>query len=190
MRIVGGRLSGRRLKVSVAKTTRPTAEKVREGLSSALQSRNAIEGARLLELYAGTGAVSFEMLSRGASFALAIDNNRRAISDISANAEMLDLRSQLKALVVDLNNDRSKLLRVCTEHGPFDLVFADPPYAETADAVTLLQVLVTRAVLSPDCMIAIEHATRQPLDLPDFDVESEYRYGDTHVTLIRPHRNS
>src|SRR5689334_16347957 len=91
VRIVGGRLGGRRIAPPPGNVTRPTSERVREALTSALSARGAIEGARVVDLFAGTGALGFEMLSRGASQVLFVERDARVAEHIRSAAEGLDV---------------------------------------------------------------------------------------------------
>ncbi len=105
MRIVGGRFSGRRFGAPSGKGTRPTSDRVREALGSALQSRHAFDGAHVLDLFAGTGALSFEALSRGAAEALLIDRDLQAIQEIQRSAHALGVEDQARALKIDLGGN-------------------------------------------------------------------------------------
>jgi 16S rRNA (guanine966-N2)-methyltransferase len=186
LRIVGGRLSGRRFAGPKDTDARPTSDRVREALGSILDSRGAIDGATVLDLYAGTGAFAFEMLSRGAASAVLVEGNRTASRAIRKNAEGLGLEVR----IVELELGRDPLARV-VEHGPFSLVFADPPYRDAAAAVAVLVALARAHAFAPDAFVVLEHAARDtPFDEAALASDGlalfgRYRYGDTAVTVFR-----
>jgi 16S rRNA (guanine966-N2)-methyltransferase len=193
MRIIGGALGGRRLPGPPGGATRPTSDRVREAVASALASRGAIDGARVLDLYAGTGALAFEALSRGAARACCVERDRRAAAAIEAAARTLELAAQVEVVTAALAREPastlvSRLRRAAGDTG-FDLVFADPPYAEIDEVLPLLSRLAARGVMGAEALIVIEHATRQPPQLADDDAfftpDAAYRYGDTAVLFLR-----
>lgn len=149
-RVTGGVLRGRRLGVPRGDAARPTTDRVREALFSALGS---VEGARVLDLYAGSGALGIEALSRGAQSALFVERASRHAAVIRANLAQLDLREQGQVLSMPVE----RALRLLAERGPFDLLFADPPYAISAKLTKLLERL-GEAELSPQARLVIEHA--------------------------------
>jgi 16S rRNA (guanine966-N2)-methyltransferase len=193
MRIIGGALGGRRLPAPPGGSTRPTSDRVREAVASALASRGAIEGARVLDLYAGTGALAFEALSRGAVRACCVERDRRAAAAIEATARTLGLAARLEVVSAPLAREPAPALvsRLARAAGPggFALVFVDPPYAEIDDALPLLARLAVRGVIAPGALVVLEHATRQPPHLADddafFTFDAAYRYGDTAVLFLR-----
>ena len=208
MRIVGGSLGGRRLTTAAGQVTRPTAERVREGLASALESRAAIEGAIVLDLFAGSGALSFEALSRGAAVAVLADHDRRALRAIQANVASLGLTDRAAILDVDLLGAPAPVvarLRQALGHlrpgggevgDQFDLIFADPPYKDAAEISGLLSFLMAGALIADGAYVAIEHG-RGPtgrrqvhgdappgIEMPNgLASVATYRYGDTAVVL-------
>ncbi len=193
MRIVGGALGGRRFDAPRGSATRPTSERVREALASALESRDAIAGAQVIDLFAGSGALAFEALSRGARSALLVDRDRRVLGGIAASAETLGLSERVRTASVDLLRapDRAAA-RIEAEAGtlaPFDLLFADPPWAEIEALPPLLEALLARHLVAPDALLVLEHGARTPVpDLPGLATEATYRYGDTAVLLAVPAR--
>lgn len=191
MRIVGGALSGRRFAGPPGSSTRPTSERVREAIASALDARDAIHDARVLDLFAGTGALAFEALSRGARSAVLVELDRKVKSAIDESARTLGLRDRIQTIGVDLLRDpvraAEKLEALATE--PFTLVFVDPPYAEILRVPPLLAELVRRGTLADDAFVVLEHAVRiPPGDLTPLEVETTYRHGDTQTVLARPRR--
>ena len=188
MRIVGGRLSGRRFSGPPGDRTRPTSERVREGIASALDARGLVEGARVLDLYAGTGALAFEALSRGAVEAILVERSRPVARAIERSARELGLEEAVTVVIADLEQPGERWLRAI--EGVFDLVLADPPYARIARIEALLSILASRDKLRAGAAVVVEHARREPPTLPaGFSEISSYRYGDTAVLLARAPAN-
>ena len=157
-RIIAGTAGGRRLSVPAGRDTRPTSDRAREGLfGTILAIRGPLDGARVLDLYAGSGAVGLEALSRGAADVLLVESDARAARVIRANIEALRLPG------ARLLADRVErvLARGPGDHPPRDLVFADPPYA-TPDAQVqrVLGALRGRGWLAPGALVVVERATR------------------------------
>jgi 16S rRNA (guanine966-N2)-methyltransferase len=183
MRIVGGRLGGRRLRASIGAGTRPTAERVREAIASLLEARGAVAGAQVLELYAGTGALGFEMLSRGAARALFVEKDAAMARALAESARELELAGQVEVLRLDLT--RPKAQREIAGRGPFSLVLADPPYREVEQALRALEALTGAGLLADDALLLLETSARSAAALPEsFLLLSQYRYGDTAVHLF------
>jgi 16S rRNA (guanine966-N2)-methyltransferase len=181
VRIVGGKLGGRRIAGPRGKGTRPTSERVREGIASALESRGWIEGATVLDLFAGTGLLAFEAVSRGAARAVCIDKDPAVASAIRAAAEQLGTADAVSALALDLARAGwiDRLPQLC-----FDLVFLDPPYDRVEVVAEILTALREGGRLGPNAAIVVEHARRAPPSLPSgFGQVATYRYGDTAVLL-------
>lgn len=179
-RIVAGIARGHRLDVPPGRGTRPTSERVREAVFSTIESlRGGLGGARVLDFYAGSGALGLEALSRGAAHALLVEADARAARTIRANVSALGLDG---AEVVVGRVER--VVAAASELPAYDLVLADPPYA-LADG-ELAEVLVRareNGWFSPDVVIAVERPTRRG-DLrwpPGFAAERSRRYGDTEV---------
>lgn len=188
MRIIGGRFGGRRFKGPPDQVTRPTADRVREALASILETRGAFVQAVVLDLFSGTGALCFEALSRGAARAVAVDNDRRAVQAIAAVAKTLDVADRIDILRLDLLREPTAIAeRIArAEQGPFDLVFADPPYRNITALPALLGALAKRGVFGSTTLIVVEHATKQPpTPWVDLIPLASYRYGDTTLTLLR-----
>jgi 16S rRNA (guanine966-N2)-methyltransferase len=178
-RVIAGTARGRRLAVPAGQATRPTSDRAREGLFSTLGSLGGmIEGAALADLYAGSGAVGLEALSRGARRVLFVESDPRAARVIRANIAVVGLPG------ADLVTDRVDrlLARGPGERGPFGLVVADPPYATPDDEVTgVLAALLAGGWLGPDAVVAVERATRSgPVGWPaGYRADRSRRYGDT-----------
>lgn len=150
---------------------------MREALGSALDARDLIEGRRILDLFAGTGAVAFELLSRGAAHAVLVDSDRRSIKALKRSASDLGLQDRVEIRGGD------GFTRV--PPGPFGLVFLDPPYAEIPRIGEVLGALA----LTEDAAVLIEHLTREPPPPPDPETGlacvATYKYGDTSLTLLK-----
>ncbi|MGH3870327.1 MAG: 16S rRNA (guanine(966)-N(2))-methyltransferase RsmD [Pseudonocardiaceae bacterium] len=176
-RIVAGVAGGRRLAVP-PQGTRPTSDRVREAVFSALQARRNLDGARVLDLYAGSGALGLEALSRGAAHARFVESDRRAAAVLRRNVETLGLpgaQVTTGAVQAVLHGDPGE---------PYDVVLADPPYAlDEATLAGVLSALVTGGWLAGSALLVVERAARalEPT-WPDGVVEITHRrYGDTVV---------
>jgi 16S rRNA (guanine966-N2)-methyltransferase len=172
--VVAGTLGGRRLTVPAGRDTRPTAERVREGLFSALESmRGSLAGAAFLDLYAGSGAVGIEAASRGAARVTCVERDPRALSVLRANVEML-----APAVVKVSAGPVARLLGDKPDES-YDVVYVDPPYAEPVDEV--LGLLAANAWLADAAVVVVERATRDPA--PEWPaglaLDRSRRYGDT-----------
>ncbi len=176
VRVIAGSHGGRRLKAPPGRATRPTSDRVREALFSTL---GALDGERVLDLFAGSGALGIEALSRGAGRAVFVERDARA-------AEVL--RGNLAAL--GFGRDRAELrrgealaaLRTARERGEFyDLILIDPPYGDAAKLGGKLSALLA-PVLAPEARVVTESDRRAPLGL-DAPIATERRYGDTSITI-------
>src|SRR5690606_24750765 len=134
-------LGGRRIAAPRGQSTRPTSERVREGIASALEARGWIEGAQVLDLFAGTGALSFEALSRGAAHAVLVDSDAGRIRAIEKAARELGLSREIRALPFDLEREPRAFLARLPHGERYDLVFLDPPYERIAAVGPLLAAL-------------------------------------------------
>jgi 16S rRNA (guanine966-N2)-methyltransferase len=184
MRITGGHLRSRTLKAPRGQATRPTSDRVREALFGILTSAGGVEGAQVLDLYAGTGAMALEALSRGAAAAWLVESGREALAAARTNVEALGLGE--RAVVVA--SDVAQAVRRLADAGPFDLVFADPPWAlvDAGHASAVLSDLTKRGGIATGGRVVLEHSARTPP--PDIDglvqVETR-RYGDTALTFYK-----
>jgi 16S rRNA (guanine966-N2)-methyltransferase len=177
VRVVAGRLGGRRLRAPRGRDTRPTSDRVREALFAIL---GPLEGLRVLDLFAGSGALAIEALSRGAVSATLVERDARAVAVIRANLASLQLGSD-QALVVH-GPARAAIRDASARGDAYDLVLLDPPYRDApALGRELSQALP--AVLAPGARVVAESDRRAPLEL-GLPVVAERRYGDT---LIRIH---
>jgi 16S rRNA (guanine966-N2)-methyltransferase len=173
MRVVAGRYKGRRLTAPAGLDVRPTSDRVREALFSILGD---IEGLTVLDLFAGSGALGIEALSRGAARATLVDDDRRAIEAISANLAPL---GDADAEVVRAD----ALVWLGGRRGPYDLVFVDPPYSSARKLAGPLSQKLP-AALSPNALIVSESDKRDPLMLA-LPQEDERTYGHTRIAIHR-----
>jgi 16S rRNA (guanine966-N2)-methyltransferase len=172
MRVVAGAFKGRRLQAPRGAATRPTADRVREALFSILGD---VGGLRVLDLYAGSGALGIEALSRGAGAATFVERDPQAVAS---------LRRNLDAVGSDAEVRRQDALRfLASAGGTFDLVFVDPPYDS---AIRLAEPLSERLppILTSNARIVTESDKRKPLEL-SLPLELERVYGDTRIALHR-----
>jgi 16S rRNA (guanine966-N2)-methyltransferase len=176
VRVIAGTARGARL-ARVPAGTRPLSDRAREGLFSSLGE--LVPGARCADLFAGTGAVGIEALSRGAASCLFVDSGVAAIRTIRDNLGKTGLAERARVV-------RADLLRRPVPEGPFDLAFLDPPYAYPSG--TLRGLLVqTGERLEPGAMIALTRPARNPMDVipVDWHVVKRLAYGDTRILLCR-----
>jgi len=193
VRVIAGTLGGRKLQVPRGRATRPTSDRVREALFSVL---GLIDGWRVLDLYAGSGALAVEALSRGAARAVLIERAKPALRAIAGNLQALGLQDRATVL----GGPAARLLAVAVNHGPFDLILVDPPYQEVGSG--RIAALLDRFLAehrrrwgqrdgprpagrpSPALRIALEHSARDaPPQLGAAHLEATRLYGDTAVSL-------
>jgi 16S rRNA (guanine966-N2)-methyltransferase len=181
MRIIGGRVGGRTLKAPKGDGTRPTSDKVRQAIFNILVAR-AEPPARVLDLYAGSGALGLEALSRGAGAAMFVDADGDACDLVRANGDALGLRGDIKCMPV-------VRWLVKEAGGKFGWIFLDPPYEshQTGELGKALELIADKALLDSDGVLVAEHEWRHapedhygPLALFD-----RRRYGQTAVSFYR-----
>ena len=182
-RVIAGAYRGRSLKVPRGSVTRPTAARVREALFNMLGD---IADTKVLDLYAGSGALAFEALSRGAARAVLVERDRAALACIRENVDAL--RAEDRSVVVPLALPRA--LAPAAEHGPFDLVFCDPPWADLTAASETLAELVRKSALTPDARLVLEHSAKDDVPIVSGLEPADRRvWGDTAVVIFfRPAR--
>jgi len=171
MRIVAGTLGGRRIKAPPGRGTRPTSDRVREALFSIL---GPLDGIDVLDLFAGSGALGIEALSRGASSAVFVDDDPRAVAVIRDNLDSLGLSARVH------KRDGMAYLRSPRE-GPFGLVFLDPPYSSAGELAGALSEGLP-ALSTDDARIVSESDKRHPLEL-SLPLLDERVYGDTRIAI-------
>jgi 16S rRNA (guanine966-N2)-methyltransferase len=178
-RVIAGEASGRRLAVPAGRDTRPTSDRAREGLFATLTSMvGSLTGARVLDLYAGSGAVGLEALSRGAGHVLLVEAGARASRVIRENVAAIGLPG---AEVITDRVERVLARGPALDGGRYDIVFADPPYAlGDREVSAMLLALVERAWLAPGALVVVERATRSgPVRWPEgFVTDRARRYGE------------
>ncbi|ABD05882.1 conserved hypothetical protein [Rhodopseudomonas palustris HaA2] len=182
MRVIGGRLRGRNLVAPSSRDIRPTADRLRESLFNILMHAygDPIGDARVLDLFAGTGALGIEAASRGAKFTLFVDNGAEARALLRANVEALGLGGVSKVYRRDATN-----LGPAHPVEPFSLVFLDPPY-RMGFAEKALASLRDGGWLTPDALVIVEEAKDAGFAAPDGFVELERRaYDDTEFAMLR-----
>lgn len=178
MRIVGGTLGGRVVRAPAGDATRPTSEKVREALFNILGHRVDVEGGRILDLCAGSGALGIEALSRGAATAIFVEKAKPALEVLRANLAVLGLGPERATIVVgDAVTHAGRLT------GPWRIVFVDPPYK--SDVALRAVSAIPPAQLEPGAVVLIEHDNR---NVPPDRINSllrtdQRRYGDTSVSI-------
>ena len=173
VRVIAGAYKGRRLAAPAGRSTRPTADRVREALFSIL---GPLDGERVLDLYAGSGALGIEALSRGAGDAVFVDSDPRARAAIRRNLEAVGEKAPVRG------RDALRYLADASD-APFDLVFLDPPYSSASELAGPLSERLP-AVLSDDARIVSESDKRNPLELT-LPLVDERVYGDIRIAIHR-----
>jgi 16S rRNA (guanine966-N2)-methyltransferase len=181
LRVIGGTFGGRRLRAVEGHRTRPTSDRVREALFSRIEARFGFAGSSVLDLFAGTGALAIEAISRGASRAVCVEMERRALETLKDNVRELELASQVRVIGDDFR-------RVLARLRPFDGVFVDPPYGKGL-AIDALGALAELGLVKDGGWVSVETFRRE--QLPDIVrgpaiVLSRLRedtYGDTKLSL-------
>jgi 16S rRNA (guanine966-N2)-methyltransferase len=177
VRVIAGIYGGRRLTAPSGSSTRPTSDRVREALFSILGTR--VQGARVLDLFAGSGALGIEALSRGAQSALFVDDAHAAVRAIRGNLQTLGAGAEVR------RGDVLRYLGAAPDSGAqYDLVFLDPPY-RLADSLAGRLSEALPAVLAPGAVAVAESDRRAPLAL-DLPLHDERRYGDTLIRFYGP----
>jgi 16S rRNA (guanine966-N2)-methyltransferase len=183
LRVIAGSLRGRRLVAPVGEAVRPTKDMVREAVFSALDARGAIRDTAVLDLYAGTGALAIEALSRGAARAVLVERDSAALAAIEQNIAQLDLGTRGRVVRLDVARF---IAGAPPPEAPFGLVLADPPY-DTSDAAAggLIAPLAAPGWLAPGALVVVERPVRSGIDVPDgFRACWERTFGDTLVFFV------
>lgn len=180
MRVIAGTHRGRRLYGVGKLALRPTSDRVREALFSILGNR--LTNSRFLDLYAGTGAVGIEAVSRGAAHVTSVESNRNALKLLRQNLELCHIGEEIAVL--------GQTVQQFLDHpdqwnGPYDIVFADPPYAEGSELPSILAMPGADEWFALDSWLIVEHAvkTTLPMSLGCTKFLRCYRYGDTVLSL-------
>jgi 16S rRNA (guanine966-N2)-methyltransferase len=177
MRVIAGSLGGRRLVAPRGRDTRPTPDRVREAIFSSLGS---VTGARVLDLYAGSGALGIEALSRGAEHVVFVEKGRGALAALGRNLTSLELTEHAEVLPVTVGRAVHAM-----EGRRFDLVLADPPYARSSAAAAVIGELVGMVEgLAPGARIVLEHASRDTApEVLGAALDRTRKYGGTAVSF-------
>lgn len=180
MRIIAGNLKGKKLFSPNGENTRPTTDRVKEGIFSAIQFD--IEGKKVLDLFSGSGQMALEAISRGAEFAVLCDYNSDAINTIKKNIDHTKTAEKTKIISFDFE----KTLEVIKNEAPFGLVFLDPPYSSDY-MLKALNVLCGKSFLTDDAIIIceIEKKAVLPNYIGSFEMKKRYKYGNTNVVLFK-----
>jgi 16S rRNA (guanine966-N2)-methyltransferase len=178
VRVIAGRLGGRRLKAPKGTATRPTSDRVREALFAMLGD---VTGASVLDLFAGTGALGIEALSRGARRAVFVERDPSAARILSANLDVLGIT--VEEGEVRRIDAFAGLHRAQVSKETYDLVFIDPPYRQAPEWGPELSAVLP-SLLRPDARVVVESDRRAPLEL-EIPIERDRRYGDTSITIHR-----
>lgn len=177
-KITGGSLNSRKLKSPKGLNVRPTPGRVKESLFSILAPR--IEGARFLDMFAGTGAIGFEAASRGAASVTSVEAHRETANAIEETAQGLGVDKVVSILQAPAERALYRL------EGPFDIVYLDPPYADPVP-IQLFRLLRERELLAPDALVVYEHAAKRILpDIPGYRSVREEVYGDVALAFLAP----
>lgn len=182
MRIVGGRLGGRKLTGPSSLAIRPTSDRLREAIFNILVHAydDAVEGARVVDLFAGAGALGLEAMSRGARFALFVDDGAQARALLRENIEALGLGGQTRIFRRDATR-----LGLAPAGEKFTLAFLDPPYGKGL-APRALRALVEGGWLAPGAICVIEEAAGESIELPPQAEALDHRaYGETQIVIAR-----
>ncbi|NQV97219.1 MAG: 16S rRNA (guanine(966)-N(2))-methyltransferase RsmD [Acidimicrobiaceae bacterium] len=169
MRIVAGELRGRKISAPEGNTTRPTTDMAREAIFNALVSMNAVVGARILDLFAGSGALGIEALSRGALHCTFIERDRDALASLQENLKKLSLTDRTTVV-------RGDALILAGKVANIDLVLADPPYEFVQWGVLLASI---------SAQLVVAESNHEIAGIPDWVSLRSKRYGRTHVTYLR-----
>jgi 16S rRNA (guanine966-N2)-methyltransferase len=184
LRIVGGELRGRTLKAPAGEATRPTSDRARQAVFNILEHASwsdGVEGRRVVDPFAGSGALGLEAVSRGAGACLFVDRAEPALAAVRANVEALGVGDRCRLLKADA----TRLPRRLDSEAPFDLVLLDPPYGKGLGEMALAS-LRGEGWLAPDAVVAFERGADEPaLQVPGFEVLDERRYGAARVWFLR-----
>jgi len=183
MRVIAGQFRSRQLKSLKGLALRPTSDRLRETLFNVLAP--LIVDSRFLDVFAGTGAIGIEALSRGAAEAVFIESHQPAASLIKQNLSSLGIRAGVSVLAMDAVRGLEKL--AAKPGGKFDLAYIDPPYADAAQYAQVLEAIAKSPLFHPESRIAVEH--RRAFDLPavaGLSMVRRLEQGDAALTFFAP----
>ncbi len=179
MRIIAGKWRGRALVAPPGETTRPTADRVREALFSMLTSRlGSFEGLRVADVFAGTGALGLEALSRGAAHVAFVESEAGALKALKANIAKSAAEAATDVFAVPAQ-------AVARARAPFDVLLLDPPYGEGLAPAALAR-LSEQGWIAPHALISVETGAKEPFEVTGFTVEVTRRHGKAALHLLRP----
>lgn len=182
MRIVAGEWRGRKLNAPKGEATRPTADRTRETLFSMLTSRlGSFDELKVADLFAGSGALGLEALSRGAAHCLFVEQDRAALDTLRANIASLDARAQTDV-------QATSVMTLDPAREPYDLILLDPPY-HTGAGMVALDRLQRLCWIGPATWIALEAAREEDASVKGLEIETERRVGKGKLTLFRPNQD-
>lgn len=192
MRIIAGKYGGRKIDVPKGLEVRPTIDRVREAMFSSLISiYGSLDGASVLDAFAGSGALGFEAISRGAKNLISFENNKRNYENLVENYQMLkDDDSNIKLLFADVK--KAKFEHVC-QNIKFDLLFFDPPYENLpSDVLDILKALIKVEAISNGAVIVYEHASKDSFDayvelfaMDGFSLVNSKEYNEVAVEFLK-----
>ena len=178
MRIIAGEWRGRKLVAPKGEATRPTADRTRETLFSMLTSRlGSFEGLRVADLFAGSGALGLEALSRGAANCLLVEHNAAALQAIRDNIETLGARGRATV-------QAGSVMALGPAQAHYDLILVDPPYDTGAGQVAIDR-LLRLGWIGPQCWLSLETSAKEALDLKGMKIETERKIGKAKLSLLR-----
>ena len=181
MRVIAGTAKGRKLKAPRGRTIRPTSDRVKEAIFNMIGTE--VVGASVLDLFAGTGALGIEALSRGAEKSTFVDESRKAVSLVDENLRLTDLRDKGKVIKGKVE---TVIERLVGERELYNLIFLDPPYRISVTMLSSICQRVADALLAADGLMILEHSSK--LESPDISGVkngASKKYGDTAVTVYR-----
>ena len=179
MRVISGNLKGRRLSSLKGQKLRPTSDRVKEAIFDILQDQ--IRGQKVLDLFAGTGALGIEALSRGAKWAVFVEESTRSLSALRRNLEECRLEDRAEVL----GREARAAIKILEARGDsFELIFLDPPYGKGL-ARRALETLSRSSIVTPHTLVVAEHSLSEKLDfIPSWQRVDERRYGSTQVSFF------
>lgn len=184
MRIITGSARGTKLESLEGLATRPTAGKVKEALFSMIQFD--IEGREVLDLFAGTGQLGLEALSRGAKRATFVDNSNEAIAVIKRNAQKTKLYEKCRVLTTEAGI----FIKNAGQRGEkYDIIFLDPPYADKSIG-DIVEKIMKADILAPFGLIVCESNNVEPIEIGGLNIRKHSRYGKTYITLFQKEQQS
>ena len=185
MRVISGRCKGKRLFSVRGLNLRPTSDRVREAIFDILQDQ--IEGRKVLDLFAGTGALGIEALSRGAGRAVFVEESPRSLTALRKNIEECRMKDRAQVLAREVKSG----IRILEAKGEsFHIIFLDPPYGKGFVPKTL-KALATSSIVSPDTLIVAEHAATDPaFSIPHLECVDARKYGGTLVSFFRTQKET